>query len=421
LGVHIVYGPVLDVNNNAGNPVINVRSFGEDPALVARLGAAFIRGVQDNGLLATGKHFPGHGDTEVNSHLALPEVKASRARLDSVELVPFRAAIAAGVGAIMTFHGALPALDPSGVPATLSPAIIGTLLRGDMDFRGIAITDAMDMRGVLDRFGAVEAAQRAVGAGADILIQPEDVRVTIDAIVAGVERGRYSAARVADAARRILGVKARLIAGGLRGLDVAAIRGVVGTQEHRALADTIAARAFTLVRDARAAVPLNPGARVVSVTVARRADLIAGTYFDATLRAAGHRVQSVYIDADAGTAADYAAAQASVDSADAVIVGSYLATRWDAASIAQSGAFVAFVRSLQATARGPVLVTFGNPYLLQQVPDVSAYAVAWSGGASAQTAAARALTGKAAITGTLPISIPPVVVRGSGLRRERIR
>ena len=417
LGFQIVYGPVLDVNNNAGNPVINVRSFGEDPVQVARLGAAFIRGVQDNGMLATGKHFPGHGDTEVNSHIALPEVRASRARLDSVELVPFRAAIAANVGAIMTFHGALPALDSSGVPATLSPVIIGKLLRGELGFRGLAITDAMDMRGVLDRFGPIEAAQRAVAAGADILIQPEDVTATIDAIVAGVQGGRYPASRVDDAARRVLGAKFRLAARGVQSLDVAAIRSTVGTKAHRALADTIAARAFTLVRDAQVAIPIIGGARVLSVTVARRADLTAGTLFDATLRAAGWPVRSAYIDADAETDADYAAARASADSADVVVVGSYVATRWDAASISQSNAFLTFMNSLQARVRGPILIAFGNPYLAQQVPDVPAYAVAWSGSAASQVAAARALMGRAAIGGTLPISIPPVALRGAGLRR----
>lgn len=418
LGVHIVYGPVLDVNNNAGNPVINVRSFGENPALVSRLGAAFIRGVQEHGMIATGKHFPGHGDTEVNSHLALPEVNVSRARLDSVELPPFRAAVQAGVGAMMTFHGALPALDASRVPATLSPGIIGGLLRRDLGFNGLAITDAMDMRGVLDQFGATEATQRAVAAGADVLIQPEDVRATIDAIVAGVNAGRYPAARVDDAARRVLIAKARVNAGRGAGVSADSIRRVVGTPANRALADSIAARAFTLVRDARNSVPLRAGARVLSVTVARRPDLLAGTTFDATLRGAGFRVRSAFVDSDAATASEFARVRALVDSTDIVLVSSYVATRWDAASISQSQAFVDFVN---ATARGPaplVVVAFGNPYLLQQVPNVQAYAIAWSGGAPAQTAAARALAGRAGISARLPIAIPPLANLGSGVTRR---
>src|SRR6185503_17332978 len=156
LGIHVAFGPVLDVNNNPANPVIGARSFSEDPHLTARLGASLVRGVQEHGMMATGKHFPGHGDTETNSHLALATVTASRARLDSVELVPFRAAVRAGVGAIMTFHGFLPALDSSGVPATLSPRVMTELLRKEMGFNGLLITDAMDMAGVTDRYGAVE-------------------------------------------------------------------------------------------------------------------------------------------------------------------------------------------------------------------------------------------------------------------------
>lgn len=417
LGVHIVYGPVLDVNNNAANPVINVRSFGEDPALVASLGAAFIRGVQANGMIATGKHFPGHGDTEVNSHLALPEVNVTRARLDSVELRPFRAAVEAGVGAMMTFHGALPALDSSRDPATLSPKIIRGLLRDEMGFNGVAITDAMDMRGVLDRFGARAAAQRAVAAGADILIQPEDIVTTIDAIVAGVTAGRYPASRVTDAARRILTLKASL--GLMNRITPSAdsIRRTVGIASHKALADTIAERGITLVRDAQRAIPLARGARVTSVTVARRPDLLAGTTFDAALRASGLTVRSVYVDADAADSATYAAVLRSIGSNDNVIVGSYVATRWDAATISQSSAFVNFVKGLSSRARSTTVAAFGNPYLLQQIPDVAAYLVAWSGTASSQRAAARAIAGSAPITGRLPITIPPAAVRGTGEQR----
>src|SRR5690606_11008833 len=165
LGVHMAFAPVLDVNNNPKNPVISARSFGEDPELVSLMGRAFIRGVQDHGMLATGKHFPGHGDTEQNSHLELSRVNASRARLDSVELRPFREAIQAGVRGIMTFHGDLPALDNSGTAATLSPKVMIDLLRKQMGFEGILVTDALDMNGVLGSLSMAEATQRAVIAG----------------------------------------------------------------------------------------------------------------------------------------------------------------------------------------------------------------------------------------------------------------
>jgi beta-N-acetylhexosaminidase len=321
----------------------------------------------------------------------------------------------------MTFHGALPALDATGVPATLSPAIIGGLLRRDLGFGGIAITDAMDMRGVLDRFGGVEATQRAVAAGADVLIQPEDVAATINAIVAGIQAGRYSADRVTEAARRILSAKRRLRAGEER-FDPERVRSAVGSPAHRALADTIATRSLTLVRDVHQGVPLRAGARVTSVTVARRPDLTAGATFDAALRAAGMRVRSVFIDADAATPDAFARARAAADSGDAIVIGSYVATRWDAATIQQSAGFVDFVQALAAARpRDVSVIAFGNPYLLQQIADVPAYLVAWGGGAASQAAAARAMAGRGAITGRLPISIPPLAARGTGVMRGAAR
>ena len=236
LGIHIAYAPVLDVNNNPDNPVINTRSYSEDPHLAARMGVAFIHGLQDHGMIATGKHFPGHGDTGVNSHLALPIVTVSRSRLDTVELVPFRAAVNGGVGAIMSFHGAMPALDSSVVPGTLSSKVLTDLLRGEMGFRGIIISDAMDMRGVLDQFGAAEAVKRAIAAGIDILIQPLDVPQTIDAVVAGVAERRYTEARLDSSVRRVLETKRKLGLAQSKLVDLSALRFLVGDSSNLQIA-----------------------------------------------------------------------------------------------------------------------------------------------------------------------------------------
>src|SRR4051812_4603977 len=287
LGIHIAYAPVLDVNNNPDNPVINTRSYGEDPDLAARMGVAFIHGLQDHGMIATGKHFPGHGDTGTNSHLALPIVTASRSRLDTVELVPFLAAVKAGVGAIMSFHGAMPALDSSNVPGTLSPKVLTGLLRGEMGFKGIIISDAMDMRGVLDQFGADEAVKRAISAGIDVLIQPLDVSQTIDAVVAGVREGRYTEARLDSSVRRILDTKRRLGLTQRKIVDLNALRFQVGDSSNLQIARTIAEKSITLVKDSLREVPIaNRNAKVLSITLARRADLPAGNAFNAELRAA---------------------------------------------------------------------------------------------------------------------------------------
>jgi beta-N-acetylhexosaminidase len=418
LGIHIAYAPVLDVNNNPANPVINTRSYGEDPRLDARLGAAFIRGVQEHGMIATAKHFPGHGDTDVNSHLALPVVTASRARLDTVELVPFRSAIEAGTGAVMSFHGAMPALDPSLLPGTLSPLVLTRLLRTELGFRGLAISDAMDMRGVLDRFGAAEATKRAVAAGADVLIQPLDVRETIDAVVAGVREGRYAESRLDSAVRRILEMKARLGLDRRRFVPLDSVRSIVGDSGHAAVARTIAERSITLVKDSLGQVPLRAprDATVLSVTLARRSDLSAGAAFDATLRRSFPRTRSLFVSAD-DVSRGLDRVIAAADSADVTIIGSYIGQRWDAVTAAAPTAFADFITALTARGRRPILVGLGNPYLLQQVPAVPAYLVAWGGVPLSQEAAARALIGERPIVGKLPIRIPPRFAVGHGLRR----
>jgi beta-N-acetylhexosaminidase len=420
IGIHVAYSPILDVNNNPSNPVINTRSFGEHPALAARLGAALIRGLQDHGMIATGKHFPGHGDTETNSHLALPVVSVSRARLDSVELVPFRAAVEAGVGAIMSFHGAMPALDSSGAPGTLSSRVLTGLLREEMGFDGVIISDAMDMRGVLDKYGAVEAAIRAVEAGADVLIQPVDVSQAIDAVVSGVMQDRYPESRLDASVRRILSMKQRMGLDRDRFVRLDGVREVVGDSNHVLIAREIAERSITLVRDSLKRVPLgrlSRNARILSITYARRNDLGAGTTFNSELRKSFDALRAEYINADdPGT--NYNRLQQAADSADVTVISSYISHSWSAVSASVPRAFADFVRQLSARGARPIVIAMGNPYLLQQIPEVPAYLIAWGGFPISQQAAARALVGSSAISGKLPISIPPLAPLGAGEARE---
>ena len=417
LGIHIAYAPVLDVNNNPDNPVINTRSYGEDPELDARLGVAFIHGVQDHGMIATGKHFPGHGDTGVNSHLALPVVTVSRSRLDTVELVPFRAAVNGGVGAIMSFHGAMPALDSSNVPGTLSPKVLTALLRGEMGFKGIIISDAMDMRGVLDQYGSDEAVKRAIAAGIDVLIQPLDVSKTIDAVVAGIREGRYTEARLDSSVRRVVDTKRRLGLAQRKLVDLNALRFLVGDSSNLQIARKVAEKSITLVRDSLRQVPIAPGtAKVLSITLARRADLGAGNAFNAELRAALPNLRTEFM-ATEDAPLNFPRLIAAADSADVTIVGSYVGQNWDAVTASAPQAFANFVQTLVQRGRKPIVIAFGNPYLLQQLPSVGAYLVAWGGFPVSQTAAARALLGSSAISGHLPISIPPYAVRGTGIER----
>lgn len=422
LGIPIVFGPVLDVNNNPANPVIGARSFSEDPQLAAQLGAANIRGLQDGGVLATGKHFPGHGDTEINSHLALSVVSASRARLDSVELVPFKAAIQAGVGGIMTFHGFLPALDSSDVPATLSTRVMTELLRRQLGFTGLLVTDAMDMKGVIDKFGASEAATMAIAAGNDVLLMPGDVPGAISAVVAGVRAGRYSEERLNASVRRVLTLKEKFGLTRERLVPLDRVRSVVGDSAHQQIADRIAQRSVVLAKDSTNLVPLRRSAtpfRVAVITYARRADLGAGTAFVPELRRGFPRLASAYLNAD-DTDARFDGAQRVADSADVVIVCNYVNINSESVTAAAPDAFGEFVATMISRGRRVVLVSFGTPYLLQQVPSASTYMVAWGGSTASQRAAARALLGTQPIEGALPIAIPPLLPFGAGIRRAAV-
>lgn len=437
VGVRMAFAPVLDVNNNPRNPVIGPRSFGEDPELVASLGTALMRGLQDNGMAATGKHFPGHGDTEQNSHLATTFVNVSRSRLESVELVPFRRAIQAGVSAIMTFHGVVPALDTSPLPATLSPTVMRGLLRDQLGFRGLLITDALDMNGVLARVrpggevstvagvygtvnspGLAEVVKLAVEAGNDVLLMPLDPAVAIDAVVDGVREGRFTQARVDSSVRRVLRQKYDLGLADRGRVDIGALRRSVGTPQNLEVADRIAEQAVTLAKDSTALVPIDVARRmrVTSITLAPRADLGAGVTFDTELRRVAD-VQSEWVDAG-DPAAAIARVSARADSADVVVLGSYLSQGTLVADVNAPSPVVDLVRAIVQHNPRTIVVAFGNPYFYQQVPFVPAYLLAWGGFPPSQRAAARAIGGVAGISGRLPITIPPSLRLGDGLRRD---
>lgn len=449
LGIHMAFAPVLDVNNNPKNPVISLRSFSENPQLVARMGNAFIRGIQEHGMLATAKHFPGHGDTEQNSHLELARVTASRARLDSIELLPFREAIRAGVRGVMTFHGDLPALDPSGQPATLSPRVMIDLLRREMGFRGILVTDALDMNGALGKATMAEVTQRAVEAGNDVLLMPTDVTVAIDAVVSGVAAGKFTQARVDSSVRRLLIAKREMGLDRNRYVDLQQMRAVVSDSANVAAARVAAERAVTLVKDSLNLVPLSrlpKTAQVVSITLAPRVDLAAGVTFNAELARAFPRLRSLILSPEslygaasgegagaAVTGGHYVASPqpalfpASVENAlraaqgaDVVIVSSYFGASSSTARLAAPTGMAELLNGLQRNGAKVILATFSNPYIGSELPATSAYAISWSFSPPSQRATARALLGLAPITGQLPITIPGLAPFGAGLRRDAV-
>ena len=422
VGVHLNFAPVLDVNSNPANPIINTRSFGEDPERVAALGAAYLQGARAGGILTTAKHFPGHGDTESDSHLDLPAVVADRARLDTLELVPFVRAIEEGVDAVMTAHVAVPAmLGPQGPPATFSPRFLTGLLREELGFQGLLFTDALRMGAITDRFGGGEAAVLALEAGADVILIPADVGEALRHLVEAVETGRVSRERVDASVRRILEAKARVGLHRERTVSLGGVGNVVGSGPHLEFADRAAARSIVLVRDDGGRIPIGPGAvqRILSVTYSRFDDLTAGKAFDARAATYGPALDRVHLH-ERVSPEEWAAAARAAGAAELVLVNVYLPPRAGAGSVAVPPELEAFVR--QVSAEAPVVVTsFGSPYVLSRFPEAAAAVVAWGDREVSQVAGARALFGESRIDGVLPTSVPPLHARGEGLIREAVR
>ena len=417
VGIHIPFAPVLDVNNNPDNPIINVRSFGENPEDVADLGAAFVRGVQEHGAIATGKHFPGHGDTETDSHLGLPVIPHSRARMDSVEIFPFRHAIEAGMGAVMTAHISVPSLDGGvGDPATLSSAVLTDLLRDEMEFDGLLFTDAMDMSAISRGFGAEEASVRAIEAGADVILMPPSVERAVEGIAAAVESGRIEASRIDASVRRILETKKQMGLDRDRTVQIDQIGQVGGIPAHTQVAAEIAERSITLLHNGGNLLPLlgTRSARVMSVSFRRTSDVLAGRYFNTRLRQTYPRLTTAGLDVNSGPAL-YEDLLRQARQQALVILSTYVTAFSQSGSLALPEEVVDFAGQLTEIGVPHIVVSFGNPYLITELPDVRAYMLAWSGSEVSQTAAAQALFGDIEISGRVPTRIPPLYEIGDGI------
>ena len=416
VGIHMTLGPLFDVNNNPDTPIINVRSFGADPELVGLMGTAWMEGARENGLLSAGKHFPGHGDTRVDSHVGLARVTADSARFFAGEIPPFARAVRAGMDGMLVGHLATEAVDgPDAPPASLSPRVVGGVLRGRLGFEGLAITDALNMGGVTRHYSVAEASILALLAGADVLLQPPGHPQVIDRVVAAVESGRIPEVRIEEAARRVLLAKAS--AGVHRGarVDPQGFQAVVGAEAHTAVARRVAERSITLARDQGDLVPLRPGARILHVTYTATGRAPGGGTLQSALAAGGGAVEHVRVGpaTPASTFAQLRQRAAAVD----VVVASVVIAPFQYRALGMEGGFGPWVESLATAGRPVVAVSLGSPYLLDGFPSVQAYLLAWSSGAASERAAARALLGTAPIGGRLPVALPPHHRLGEGIDR----
>jgi beta-N-acetylhexosaminidase len=444
IGVEWNWFPIADVNSNPANPIIDTRSFGEDPVLVSEMVAAYIEGARSEGLLTTAKHFPGHGDTDTDSHLTLARVPADMDRLNSVELKPFRSAIAAGADSVMVGHLIVPAVEPDpNRPASISAHVIKDLLEKQLGFKGLVITDGMDMAGLTHVFSGTEAeisseaAVAAVKAGEDMIVVPGDLDAAYNGLLSAVKRGEISQARIDASVLKILRMKASVGLNRNRYADLSKVQDLVAQPENLALAASVADRAVTLVVDAGKLVPLaaqqagaasQPASHIVAVIFSDRPrGSDGGRAFAGELRRRAPGATVFFIDpSNSGYVFDNV--MAAVRSAGIVIAiaesvpNPRRTTEGRAGGSANLDAAPMQLLSEMVKTAGAktIVVAFGNPYTGGQVPGIRTYVCTYSNTVVSASSLARALFGEIPIHGRLPVSIPNLAPIGTGLDRDAV-
>jgi beta-glucosidase-like glycosyl hydrolase/CubicO group peptidase (beta-lactamase class C family) len=417
VGIQWVYAPDADVNNNPGNPIINTRSFGEDPARVAEFVKEFIRGVEENGALATAKHFPGHGDTASDSHIDLPVIQANRDRLEHLELVPFRAAIAAGASSIMTGHLSVPALEPdTNTPATLSSKILTDLLRKELHFEGLVVTDAMDMGGITVRYAPGEAAVRAFVAGADALLMPPVPDAAFEGLQDAVKSGRISRERLDASVRRILQAKAKLGLDKNRLVDINAINQKFGRTVWQAEAQDISDRGVTLLRDTPHRLPLDATKPTRALLLAFYADPepYPGEDLERELRSRFDSLTTVRADTKFVKADTLKLPPP--DAYDVALLALFVRVSDRKGNVDVPAEQAALAGQLFQTGKPVITLSLGSPYLIERFPQARTWLAAFGISDVAQISLAHALFGQIPVRGHLPVTIPGVDMKlGYGL------
>ncbi len=450
IGVEWNFFPVVDVNSNPENPIINTRAFGEDPAQVSDLARAYILAARRQGMLTTAQHFPGHGDTGTDSHLGLAAVNRTRDQIEQIDLPPFRAAINADVDSVMIAHVTAPALEPDADKvATTSPAIIGQVLKNELRFKGLVVTDAMEM-GALTRLyplgsaAAGHAAVDAVKAGNDLLLLPSDLDGAYNGVLNAVKLGAIPESRIDESVLKILRAKASVGLDRARLVDINAIPNIVDRPEHLDSAQRMANASITLVRDDGHVLPLIKNHRTSTPSpaygeiVSQESTVLCviltddvrteyGRQFERELRRRIPDVRIIYIDPRiAGPMAPEV--EKAVNAAAKVIVAAYVVPTAGKAARREDGKAVniiglaqtpsALLQSIIDSGRGKtVLVSFGSPYLAADFPQVENYLCAYSPVPISEIAAARALFAEIPIQGHLPVTVPGIAQRGAGIQK----
>lgn len=437
IGVEWNWFPIADVNSNPANPIIDTRSFGEDPALVSEMVAAYIEGARSEGMLTTAKHFPGHGDTDTDSHLTLARVAASMDRLNAVELEPFRSAIGAGVDSVMVGHLLVPAIEPDpNRPASVSAHVIKDVLQGQLGFKGLVVTDGLDMAGLTHVFHgseaeiSSEASIAAVKAGEDMIIVPGDLAGAYNGLLSAVKKGDISEARIDESVLKILRMKASVGLNRNRFVDLSNVQNDVARPENVAFAEGVADRAVTLVTDSGKLVPLKtrPASHIVAVIFSDRPrGSDGGRAFASELRTRVPGTTIFFVDPSNSSYVFENVMAAVRDAGSVIAVAESVPNprrttegRTGGSASLDAGPLQLITKMVKTAGAKTVVVAFGDPYTGGSIPGIRAYVCTYSNTVVSATSLARALFGEIPIHGRLPVSIPNLASRGTGLDRDTI-
>jgi beta-N-acetylhexosaminidase len=416
LGVHQIYAPVLDVNNNPDNPVINVRSFSADPQIVSRFGIHMIEGIESEGVLATAKHFPGHGDTDVDSHLALPVINHDLQRLQDLELIPFRVAIENGLRSVMSAHIAYPMISENiGLPGTLDESILNRILVEDLGFEGLVVTDGLEMQGIADNFSPGDAVIRALLAGADKMLISPDEMTAINEVIRAVESGRISEERIDRSVRKILRLKKQHNVFEDHMVDLDALSYKINTPDYQKTADRIARESVTLLKNDGDILPIRDvdHLRILAIALADDRSGATGTTFARELRRYHNNVAFHILD-QRSSEEEYKNIRDAARQADLIIIGSFVIVR-SSQPIQIRPEQLELLQEITGGHTPSALVAFGNPYVVRDLPDTDVHLLAWSSHQNQVQQSVPALFGASAISGKLPITIPGMYELGEGI------
>ena len=419
LGVHVTFSPVLDVNSNPQNPIINFRSYGDSPEIVSKYGNAFIRGAQDHGLIACAKHFPGHGNTGVDSHSTLPVITSDEATFRKIDLAPFKAAVDAEVGMMMIAHIAIPDMDESRLPATLSYKLNGQILREEFGFNGLIVTDAMEMGGITEAFWSAEAAIRTIEAGSDIVLLPIENDTAIDGVIEAVRSGRLSEERINESVQKILQAKKELGLWEKRTVSVKNARDVLSGRQHTSSSAKAARKSITLVKDEKNNIPIHVGSskKMSHILLATSEGMLS---FSSPFRSAVSRLhgnvdsQFLYQPLSETQISEIVAES---DSSDHILVSLLIRVAEFLGTFTIDSTHRELITKLQETGKPVVVVSFGSPYV-SDVDEIGSYLAGYGYGSISMRAMADALFGATSITGTLPVDLSPSLPQGHGVERR---